>query len=333
MNTKFLRKITASFLILFPLIYFCFYLYSFYQQRNLPLKLDHVPQLDSLDQKLLIDGAKEMKMHKVVFVGITRDNLPEFAITKMSIESIGKNFADYRVILFENDSEDGTKASLANWQKNNSRVEIISHDFHNKKRPSIKFLAECRNYYIEALKSDEYNDFDIIIMLDMDLPNGVDVRALQDSFAKIDRWDAVCSNGIRSDDKMYDMFAFRNSEFPWTPKQWEKICASKDKDQWTEACNNSAYDRLFFKKKSYYWGRIVPQGQKIYAADTDLMPVYSCFGGLAIYKKSFIQDCKYDSIDNDCEHVAFHECLREINHGRMFMNPSQIVRYYKMNPE
>ncbi len=58
-----------------------------------------------------------------------------------------------------------------------------------------------------------------------------------------------------------------------------------------------------------------------------LLPVQSCFGGLAFYRHEKILGCEYNSIADDCEHVEFHKCIREKNHGRIFMNPAQILRY------
>lgn len=72
---------------------------------------------------------------------------------------------------------------------------------------------------------------------------------------------------------------------------------------------------------------IVPQGQKIYPIGSDLVPVHSCFGGMAFYKKNIVTACEYNSIDNDCEHVPFHQCLIDKNNARIFMNPSQAIRY------
>ncbi|MDP5370567.1 MAG: glycosyltransferase family 2 protein, partial [Pseudomonadota bacterium] len=103
--------------------------------------LEQLPILNALDSSVLAKGADEMKKHKVVFAGITRNNAPDLAITIKTIEYIGSFFSDYRVIIFENDSDDGTKQILANWKMNNPRINIISENYSIQKRPSNKFLA------------------------------------------------------------------------------------------------------------------------------------------------------------------------------------------------
>ena len=90
------------------------------------------------------------------------------------------------------------------WKKNNKKVTIISEDFHNKKRPSIQFLADARNYYLHEIKKD----FDMVLAIDMDLNKGIDPRGIAHSFSRIKDWDVVCSNGIKKFKSMWDTFAF-----------------------------------------------------------------------------------------------------------------------------
>lgn len=293
--------------------------------------------LDVIPENILTAGKAEMAKHKLIITAIARDNAQDFSIMVRNIENIGSYFADYRVLIFENDSSDGTKQALEAWRINNPKVDYISHDFNNKKRPSIKFMAECRNQYIDGINDPKYDDFDIMMAIDMDFYKGVDIRGIEDSFSKINQWDGVCSNGVRSSDgdKLYDVFAFRNDEFPWSPKQWEAICVG-DGSKWVKICEAGIAYRgywQYFKAKwlggssKFYWALILPQIRMQYVVTLPLIPVKSCFGGMAFYKRDFIKDCRYDSIDGDCEHVEFHKCLREKNNGIMMMNPAQIIRY------
>merc|ERR1719356_2440392 len=60
----------------------------------------------------------------------------------------------------------------------------------------------------------------------------------------------------------------------------------------------------------------------------DLVPVYSCFGGMAIYKTEKFLSCRYDPSVYDCEHVPLHKCMREKgSEGRMFMDPLLTTSY------
>ncbi len=305
------------------------------------LPLDRIKALDTLDLRSLEAGKSEMIKHKLVIVGIARDNIDDILVMIRNISYIGSQFQDYRVIIFENDSQDGTKIALNIWQQKDPKVKILSQDFGNRKRPSHLFMAEVRNQYLSALEDKSYNEFDLVMMIDMDMSHGVDIRSIEDSFSKINRWDGVCSNGIANvKGQMYDMFAFRSDEFPFSPNKWQEICSQDSaSDKWTAQCKKGEdyskgwlYNLLAFrvgwhKINRLYWLKIAPQGQKVYPVSADLIPVNSCFGGLAFYKREFIKGCRYDSIDNDCEHVAFHQCLKSKHHGKMMMNPAQLIRY------
>lgn len=56
-----------------------------------------------------------------------------------------------------------------------------------------------------------------------------------------------------------------------------------------------------------------------------LVPVWSCFGGLGIYRTECLSAASYEG--SDCEHVTLHRMLRERGYDRLFLNPSQIVLY------
>lgn len=266
-----------------------------------PGQFERVEILNKLEKTHLALGAQEMKKHKVAICGITRDNAKELPRVIKHIEYTGEQFADYRVIVFENDSRDHTKTILKKWQADNTKVRILMQDYQLKKRPNIQFLADIRNQYLIALEENpEYQDFDILMVVDLDMQHGWDMRGLFHSFHQFSNWDGVCSNGVFTmAGHMWDMFAFRNSEFPALPDNLEAI---------------------------QYKTEIIPRGQRVYPVNSKLLPVYSCFGGLAFYKRAFITGCRYHSIKGDCEHVAFHQCLRK-KQASLFMNPSQIIRY------
>jgi hypothetical protein len=213
---------------------------------------------------------------------------------------------------------------LHSWWLKNDKIKVISKNYNNLKAPNHKFIAEARNHYLNALEAKEYNTFDMVMALDMDMSYGIDIRGIEDSFSKIARWDAICSNGIfNSSGKMYDVFSFRNEEFPWTPSKWQEICVVKNEEnaKWNDICKKgaqhqkeSSYSSTFSNKlqakNKLYWLLVVPQAQKTYPIEADLVPVTSCFGGAAFYKRNIIENCRYDSIDDDSEHVAFNACIK-----------------------
>ncbi len=269
---------------------------------------ESLSRLDFIDDSILERGGLAMKDKRALFVGITRDNGDHISGSIALIESVGKKFKEYKAIIFENDSTDSTKKILSLWKSNNKNVKVLNKSFGIKKRPSILFLAKVRNFYVDEINKTEYDDYDYVFVVDMDMSYGIDVRGVQDSFSKSDRWDVVCSNGISSrNGEMYDAFAFRNDEFPYSPAEYKK------------------------KFGKSYWKQYVQTIQKIYSPQDDMIEVDSCFNGLAIYKKNLFRGCKYDSVEEDCEHIFLHKCMKGNYDARIFMNPAQVIRYLHYN--
>jgi hypothetical protein len=281
------------------------------------MEYERLSLLDNLNKAQLLNGKIEMSKHKVVICGISRDNAKELPQVMKYIEYTGQYFKDYRVIIFENDSKDMTKNILKHWQAVNKRVNILSKDYHNPKKdysnlenPNISFLAKLRNHYLEELSSNsEYKDFDVVMVVDMDMSYGWDMRGLFHSFNRFSDWAAVCSNGIYPETSpkagcMRDALAYRT-----------------DEEQDIPAGNPEKY-----------WNEITPKLQREHPLHEGFVPVQSCFGGLAFYKRSFIEGCFYDSIKEDCEHIKLHECIVKNKGGRMFMNTGQVIRYSPESP-
>ena len=265
--------------------------------------LEVATQLNVLDQRMLDKGKHVLSQHKAIICGISRDNATDFWTMRRHIEHLGNQCNDYKVVIVENDSKDGTKDLLKHWADHNTHVTIISKDFHNKKRPSIQFLADVRKLYIDEINQPEYDDFNVLIVIDMDMSYGFDIRGIYHSFATWESWDAIASNGISNQKgEMYDAFAFRNSDFPF-----------------------AHYD-----KPDTYWSDIIPQIQQVYPVNSPFVAVDSAFGGLTVYKRNTLKGCRYNSIKGDCEHIEFHKCLRK-NGGKMYMNPNQLIRYSHYN--
>jgi hypothetical protein len=77
---------------------------------------------------------------------------------------------------------------------------------------------------------------------------------------------------------------------------------------------------------SPHWDEIPKKCHKIYDLNIDLVPIHSCFGGMAFYKKNKLMNCEYSSVKEECEHISLYKCMKQ-NNVRLFMNPKQIIRY------
>ena len=49
-------------------------------------------------------------------------------LLRKQAETVGGLFADYAILVVENDSQDGTRAKLLEWAKENRRVRVLGCD-------------------------------------------------------------------------------------------------------------------------------------------------------------------------------------------------------------
>ena len=246
-----------------------------------------------------------MKDRQVVICGLARDISEYVSDTIARVEYLGKFFRDYRVVIYENDSQDATRLALDGYQwrtRTSGHVEILGSNINAPMNPNTRCLqrAERMAYYRNEVRqhiAQNYADWaDNVLVVDLDLPGGWSNRGIAHTFGRHNTWDFVGSNGILFRDygaeKMkpvyFDVWAFRwrNSDKPTRPEEINP----------------------------QYW----PNG-------TELVPVNSCFGGLGVYRIEAFTRCSYDG--TDCEHVPFHRRMREAGMGRLFMNPSQLTHY------
>lgn len=252
---------------------------------------------------------------KIIFLGLCRDVADVIENNLSKISTIGNQFADYKIIIFENDSTDSTKDILNNLKNNNTNIEILSEDLNRQKYGSsqdkdrIVALAEYRNV-LRLYAKNKYPDYDFVCVIDTDFID-FSINGFLNSFGYFSQDSDLsamsgysyrimnCIYGDKQSLWNYDSWAYR--EYWWN--NWQ----AQDK---TEFAN---YDRMI------WYGYCIPP--------VGLVPkqVNSSFGGCCIYKSSYyFSDVSYDSFD--CEHVCFHYGLYSKNNGfKLFVNPSQIM--------
>ncbi|MEL6970981.1 MAG: hypothetical protein AAFZ63_04705 [Bacteroidota bacterium] len=247
------------------------------------------------------DGYRKMKEQDVIICGLARDIIESLPKVMAKIEHLGKLFKTYRVVVVENDSEDGTREMLQYWQQTNPRVEILSQELGAYKWDKVQDIARTeamanyRNQYLDHIQTQGY-DFDYLVVFDLDIPLGFSYDGIAHSFSYKD-WDVVSSNGILvppygnpiDNPVFFDAFAFRQKDL-------------------TEPADIATINTLQFQRGE------------------ELLAVESAFGGLAIYRSAGIKaGVRYEGYD--CEHVVLHERLRDKGYDQQFLNPSQIVLY------
>ncbi len=243
------------------------------------------PSLVDAYQRQIVTGRARMKQSKVVICTIADNTRVTLERTARRIERLGAGLSDYRVVVVESNSSDGTQEFLQEWRRQNSRVEILSGigQANASSKLSAARLAELRNMYVDHVRA-HYADFTHAIVLDADLIGGWSLDGIAHTFG-YDGWDCVSSNGM---------------EQVMTPPQ------------------HRPKRRLFDRA-------MTPGLSKPPRRGNPWMPVAFCYGGLVVYQLPCMLTCRYGADARGNEHIVFHERLREAGYVAQFMNPSQIA--------
>jgi hypothetical protein len=247
-------------------------------------------------------GQRQMADASVVICGLCRDVAPILPATISRVEELASRFGKCAVLVYENDSTDGTEALLRGWADSNADVQVVSESLH---QPKIDYgTSEARTqrmaYYRNRCRQcvlDSFGDFEFVIVIDMDLMGGWSYDGIANTFGH-DDWDFVGANGM----------SFRTRDDPQTFEFFDTFAFRADRP----IARGQTLDARV---------RTAPR----FVRGEPLVPVRSCFGGLGVYRMNGYKSATYDGID--CEHVTFHASMRERGFSRLFLNPSQIVLY------
>lgn len=249
------------------------------------------------------NGLSIAKKSKVVFVGMSRSI--EWAIPNAAhrIRESGKLFADWKVVVFENDSEDGTKEILKRWQDTEEpgRVHLSLNDFGfehlNGWQPlRVERYARYRN---ECRKMAEMimPDADFVVVMDYDAWGGHSQDGLLNSVSWLNKTpNAGCIASV-------------------------SLFQIKDAEELIHLCH---YDQWGYRSLQSWSHRIEPWFTRwIPAVGSNPILVKSAFGGLAVYRAAPFFASAYQG-GPDIEHVGLHKAMKAIGYD-VYLNPSSRV--------
>ena len=241
---------------------------------------------------------------KIVFAGLARDIEPFLQQVRSNIEKYAAEFAQWSVILVENDSKDRTKQLLRDWVNqatiNGARhAALIELDGLDARHPlRTDRLAFARNQYLKHIADCELKQFDYLAVLDMDAPNAFPT-AMENFMAAtrfLESRDDVAAVFPNQMPVYCDISALREKD--WCPDDcMDEILRTRGQIGSDAAIRKYIFDRQTF---------IDPKHEPI--------EVESAFGGIGIYKLPLALQSTYIGLKADgaevCEHVAFHSAIR-----------------------
>ena len=269
------------------------------------------------------DGYRIMNQSSIIICSIVRDCNKSLKKNIPVIEKIRSHFKSSNIIIFENDSIDGTLQTLEQWSRDCSSVNIQSINNNQPTIPEkcsngvnkyysysrISKMSGFRNNYFKILNdSNIVSDFVLIIDLDI---GKINIDGIAHSFGLSNHWDVVCANGY--------------SYSPFLKKRYHDTYAlvelgKEDEIQTEEIINENRAIWSFMK------------------TGLPLIPVYSAYGGLSIYHYNVLKNKRYSVLKNNdkrvevrCEHFSLCHEIRNSGFSRIYINPNMILKYQNIS--
>lgn len=275
---------------------------------SLPLEFPeylYPPICDTEEYEARINlGKKRCKKLTLAIIGCARDIQQVIGRTIYNWELIGSLFKDYRICIFESDSNDSTLDLLHIWEKQNNKVKVLSERLNlprlmDLSRRRMEVMATIRNK-VREYTIDKLSWCDYICVADADLRGPTSIDGIYNSFGYTERWDAIFSNGLDRDEKhMYDIAILTYNGY-------------EESDIMIEQRSGAKYATL---KKGFT--------RPIYERGQSLVAVRSAFGGMGFYTVDAFLAGRYYNYPLD--HIGFHKSLYEQEFRRLYINPSQIL--------
>ena len=264
----------------------------------------------------VIQGVERASKSNVIITGLCRNIMGILPNVAARIRKTATLFKEAKVLIYENDSNDGTSKALKKVFKNDNNVilkqEKTGHRMFDKtreiERPLYlgKLRQKCNGWIREINK---FFPIDYIIIIDLDLEGGWSYDGILNSFG-YKHWSAMTANGFEYKEK--------------------KITSSR-------GIEYLEYERLFFDTFAYkeYGNWKVLDSKKTnllkFERGQPPVPVYSNFNGLGIYKYEDMIDCVFgayqnpdDTVINEWSYIH-HQMIK--NGSDIFLNPSMITLY------
>lgn len=258
-----------------------------------------------------------MKINKnITVLSCIKNCSPHVEESLHHIKEFQNLFSKVNLILAQNDSSDDTVEKINRYS---SGIDLSLYNFDGlDKKYSLRTqrLAFLRNFLIKKAQNSDY-----IVIVDFDsVLKNFNAEGLINCFDRdLDQWDVL---GANCNNRYYDLWALRTKTFNYNC--WDLINHKRQE---------GVSDEITIP-------RIISKNQIKIDKNVGLIPVYSCFGGMAVYKTSITKDCSYYGLLKECEckhlnvkgsciseiseHVPFNKQMLK-NGAKIFINSELIV--------
>jgi hypothetical protein len=306
------------------------------------LSTDAISSRDEKDVAAVMNGIRYLKNESggIAFSVMSRDTINAITALRANVEGFLDFTSNVSVVVFENDSSDGTREAFLEWSKEVEGKYIVdvvecedhpgckfdeSHrDFEKgipyERTSAIGRMGEFRQRLVDhILKEPKYENYSHFIVLDIDLSVSISPFGILHSLGKLPN-DAVASSGRQprpgafgSLKPPYDFSAFVAHETEKNKRMLklnERFCALEPEGyRWRNVCRAVSVTQFM----------MIEIGDKLNNGEPYL--VDSAFNGAVIYPIELVRKskAKYDAGKDGqrCEHIGFNLSLKKT----MYINP------------
>lgn len=208
-------------------------------------------------------------MDKCYFMGCVKNCSMYIERVFENIRIISKNFSDYKIVIFYDDSKDDSLAKLFLLKELFPNLEIIVNAEPTTPHRTYN-IAHARNKLIDFMNTDGDDSYKYFIMLDMDDVSAGEVNPdILLPYLKRDDWDSLSFNR----ELYYDTWAISIDPFIYScwhfgVKSIQHEVVNKIQTFVNKMLNETSNDKL--------------------------LTCYSAFNGLAIYRRDAFVNCSYN---------------------------------------
>ena len=265
----------------------------------------------------LIRGLQVASGLNVVITGLCKNiaSVVDHAVARLY--KTAELFNNYRFLVYENDSDDGTAERLRYYASQDDKFLLAQETVWHKGFDSISrelarplYLGSLRNKCQDLIMNMDNFKIDYIIVIDLDLEGGWSYDGILNSFAyDLSAWSAMTANGI--------MYREKRTKF----KGQESV----------------EVERIFHDTWAYrdYGTDILKPCETVnkyqFERGENPVEVFSNFNGLGVYKFEDTQGSKFGAEKNEDGTVTnewsyYHREMRKKG-KKIFLNPSLITLY------
>lgn len=275
---------------------------------------------------LVEKGRKLVQTRRICVIMLARNIAGHLDALKRNLTTYLKDFTDYAIVVFENDSTDGTRSLLKDWSNSNPRVYLIEcpvndckfkhlegYDYGAFSEERLSKMASHRERCLVYARAN-FGHFDYVLVLDSDLGSLPSYDGLLQTIARENEWDAVAVNG--------------RQPFGWLNLQ------------------SIAYDSLAFVDVNGSLTKPIPvellpsnlieMNDLINRPTPDpLVPVKCAFNGACLYKTDALREATYlyGSDNRMCEHIRLAASMHHCGKSRYYLNRDWFGLFNRQGPQ